>query len=220
MVRNSPPSKAAERLTVEFLRECFEYRDGVLYWRSRPAHHFQRAADHATFIKKSAGKPAGRKEPRGYVCVKFRNNGHGVCVSAHRIVWAMHHGAWPTLHLDHINRVRHDNRIENLREVTPAENAKNSAWKRVHPYVEAYHHGRFVAQTSIGGEKAVHLGIFDTEAEAVAHRDMVNAELMKLAKALAKKTPRPKTYMKRARHHTFPPQDADAPPRNEQGGGI
>jgi hypothetical protein len=114
MVRNTP-STAAEKLSMEFLRECFEYRDGVLYWRERPDHHFQRPADHATFIKKSAGKPAGRREPRGYVCVKFRNNGDGVTISAHRIVWALHHGAWPKQHLDHINRVRDDNRIENLR---------------------------------------------------------------------------------------------------------
>lgn len=191
MVHNSPPSKAAERLSVEFLRECFEYRDGVIYWRERPAHHFASQAHHATFIKKSAGKPAGRKEPRGYICVKFRNNGDGVCISAHRIIWALHHGAWPKLHLDHINRIRDDNRIENLREVTPQQNADNSSWRRVHPYVEPHRRdtSRFVAWTNIGGQKNVHLGIFDTEAEAVAHRDMVNAELEKLAHQLAKKSP-------------------------------
>jgi hypothetical protein len=202
--------KAAESITVEFLRECFEYREGVIYWRERPPHHFQSAAHHATFIKKSAGKPAGRKEPKGYVCVKFRNNGNGVCISAHRIIWAMHHGAWPKLHLDHINRVRSDNRIENLREVTPAENAQNSSWKRVHPYVSDYHHGRFVAWTNIGGQETVHLGIFDTEAEAIAHRDLVNAELVKLAKSLVKKTPRPKTYRKRVK---------TPPPSREKGEG-
>jgi hypothetical protein len=40
-------------------------------------------------------------------------------------------GSWPQLTIDHINGNRHDNRIENLREVTPSENTLNKllAWK-------------------------------------------------------------------------------------------
>jgi len=196
MVRNEMP-KARDRITVEYLRECFDYRDGSLYWKERPANHFQRPADHATFIKKSAGNAAGRREPRGYICVKFRYGGHGVCISAHHIVWAIHHGTWPTKHLDHINRVRNDNRIENLREVTPAENVKNSARNRVFPYVGPHPHGRFQAQVNVGGQKSVHIGIFDSEQEANDYRQMVCDEMEKLARSLAKKTPKPKTYRRR-----------------------
>lgn len=29
----------ANRPSVEFLRECLECRDGVLYWKTRPASH-------------------------------------------------------------------------------------------------------------------------------------------------------------------------------------
>lgn len=195
---NKQQRGAAEQLGIDFLRECFDYRDGVLYWKARPASHFQRSADHQTFLGKMAGTRAGRKEhASGYVSIGLRVDGRAISMAAHRVIWAIHHGAWPAKHLDHINRVRDDNRIENLREVTPAENAQNSSWKRVHPYVEPYHHGRFVAQTAIGGQVNVHLGIFDSEAEAIAHRDMVNAELEKLARELAKKTPRPATYRSR-----------------------
>ena len=42
----------------------------------------------------------------------------------HHIIWAMHRGSWPVM-LDHINRNRQDNRIENLRECTPSQNAFN-----------------------------------------------------------------------------------------------
>jgi hypothetical protein len=191
--------KARDRISVEYLRECFRYEEGVLYWKERPAAHFKRPADHATFIKKSAGKPAGRKEPRGYICVKFRMKGESVCISVHHIVWALHHGNWPEQHLDHINRIRDDNRIENLREVTPAENNKNSIKRRIYPYVAPYHHGKFAAQVRIGGEKSVHIGVFDSAEEARDYRQMVCVELEKLAHELAKKTPRPKTYRKRAR---------------------
>lgn len=49
----------------------------------------------------------------GYVYVKFRQKRIGV----HRVVYYMHHGVMPS-EIDHINRVRNDNRIENLREAT------------------------------------------------------------------------------------------------------
>ena len=46
---------------------------------------------------------------------------------AHHVVWAMHHGEWPSGgDIDHINRVRHDNRIENLRLVSRSVNMHNT----------------------------------------------------------------------------------------------
>lgn len=179
------------RPSVEFLRECLEYRDGVLYWKARPASHFRRPADHQTFIKKMAGKVAGRKErANGYVTVGLRVNGRAISMAAHRIVWALHHGAWPAKDLDHRNRVRNDNRIENLQEVTPAENVKNSARNRVFPYVAPNNSrpGTFQAQVRVG-DTGIHIGVFETELEAHEYRTFVNAELEKLARHLAKKSP-------------------------------
>lgn len=40
-------------------------------------------------------------------------------------VWLMHTGRWPDGEIDHINGVRDDNRIENLRDVTHQTNAEN-----------------------------------------------------------------------------------------------
>jgi hypothetical protein len=42
----------------------------------------------------------------------------------------MIYGNWPSI-IDHINSVRHDNRLENLREVTASENCKNRIDLRV-----------------------------------------------------------------------------------------
>lgn len=202
----------ADRPNVEFLRECFDCREGVLYWRERPASHFQRPANQAAFNTKTAGKRAGKIGSRGYVTVGLRINGSAISMAAHRIIWALHAGAWPTLQIDHINRVRDDNRIENLREVTPAENLQNSSRRRVHPYITPNRRtsGKFVAWTNIGGQKSVHLGIFDTEAAAIAHRDLVNAALEGLARSLAKKSPigRPRKDHQSLSHHPLMPHGA------------
>ena len=45
---------------------------------------------------------------------------------AHRVAWALVHGVDPgELHVDHINGIRHDNRIENLRAVSQTVNMQN-----------------------------------------------------------------------------------------------
>ena len=49
---------------------------------------------------------------------------------SHRVIWSMHYGDWPAGQIDHINGIRTDNRITNLRVVTNQENAKNMAMKK------------------------------------------------------------------------------------------
>jgi hypothetical protein len=44
---------------------------------------------------------------------------------AHRLAWLWWFGEWPEGGLDHINRIRNDNRIDNLREATRSENQRN-----------------------------------------------------------------------------------------------
>ena len=46
---------------------------------------------------------------------------------AHRLAWLYIYEEWPRDCIDHINRVRDDNRICNLRESNPTENAANIA---------------------------------------------------------------------------------------------
>jgi len=67
-----------------------------------------------------AGSVAGYVDQHGYVKIMF----HKKSIYAHRVAWAAVHGEWP-ITIDHINGCRTDNRIENLRSVTLAENNQN-----------------------------------------------------------------------------------------------
>lgn len=50
----------------------------------------------------------------------------GRCYKAHRVAWAVFYGASPCGEIDHINGVRSDNRISNLRCVSKSKNQRNS----------------------------------------------------------------------------------------------
>ena len=67
-----------------------------------------------------AGDRAGSKT-HGYLEIAYNNRSYMV----HRVIWLMIYGDWPE-QIDHINHDRSDNRIENLRSVTPLENKRNN----------------------------------------------------------------------------------------------
>lgn len=58
----------------------------------------------------------------GYVRVRVASTGQH---QAHRLAWLYVHGKWPDGQIDHINCIRHDNRIENLRDVSQNINMQN-----------------------------------------------------------------------------------------------
>jgi len=82
----------------------------------------------------------------------------------HRLAYFYVHGKWP-LFIDHINGVRTDNRIANLRECEQYQNAQNIAKTRKGAY--RLKSGRFFSSIRVNGRQ-MFLGNFDTEAEARA----------------------------------------------------
>ena len=68
-----------------------------------------------------AGLVSNCKNVKGYVqiMVDYKN------YTAHRLAWLYVHGRWPHNQIDHINRIKDDNKITNLREATNSENQIN-----------------------------------------------------------------------------------------------
>ncbi len=69
------------------------------------------------------GDIAGTNHGDGYL--NFWVNGK--CYSNSRLAWLYVYGYFPENMIDHINRIRNDNRICNLREVSPQCNNRNSS---------------------------------------------------------------------------------------------
>ena len=111
---------------------------------------------------------AGSVTDQGYIRICIEQQSY----KAHRLAWLYVYGYIPEGPLDHINNVRIDNRICNLRIATQKDNIRNSIVRKakksgllkgVSYYKQRPH--QFVAQIRIAG-KQHKLGIFDSELEA------------------------------------------------------
>lgn len=80
----------------------------------------------AAYQKYPAGRRVGRPHRLGYEQIRFK----GAHYYAHRLAWLYVHGDWPNGEMDHINGIRNDNRIANLRVVTRAVNMQNIRSKK------------------------------------------------------------------------------------------
>ena len=119
----------------------------------------------ASSDKTKIGDLAGCLRPDGYVKIKI----FGKSYLAHRLAWFFVHGEWPEEEIDHINRVRSDNRIENLRSILKRQQQQNMkiTTKNTSGFVGVSQRksGRWRAHITIMG-KFVSLGVFDTPEEA------------------------------------------------------
>ncbi len=143
-------------LTAARVRALFDYDadTGMLLWSATgKGRRFDRAA--------------GTKGLTGYIFIvvdrcRWR---------AHRLAWMHHYGDLPNGQIDHINGIRDDNRIANLRDVTNSVNGQNKkratarnksgflgvSWKKgLNRWIATIHHNG----------RQVHLGSFDQAEEA------------------------------------------------------
>lgn len=118
-----------------------------------------------------AGTVTGAVNSVGYlhVCLHYKS------YKAHHLAWLLSTGSWPAQQLDHINGNRADNRLDNLRECTVAENHQNKAKYRSNSSgvtgVGWYRPAKKWRAHIVLAGKQIHLGLFETIEEAAAARE-------------------------------------------------
>jgi hypothetical protein len=122
------------------------------------------------------GKPALTAPSHGY----RHGTIFGKWYLAHRVAWALHHGAWPSQHIDHISGDTGDNRIENLRDVTESVNRRNMSKFSTNTSGVCgvtWHKGCGKWQAQVGSHgRQLHLGLFENFDDAVAARKAAEVE--------------------------------------------
>jgi hypothetical protein len=166
-------------IDVGVLRRLLDYdpETGTLTWRVRAAAEFNRSArrtrEHAcaNWNSRFAGKPAGTLSADGYVYVRLL----GRIALAHRAIFAIVTGAWPTKEIDHRDRDRSNNRWENLRPANSSQNKWNAPAQRnntsgVKGVSLCRKSGKWRASIARGGRQK-HLGFFARKEDAAAAYD-------------------------------------------------
>ena len=144
-------------LTAERLRELLDYdqETGV----------FTRKVKLCNRVK--VGDVAGYLNRKGYIHIRVDGRSH----KAHRLAWLYVHGVWPQSGIDHINGIKDDNRIINLREATHSDNQQNlrkpHADNKIGLLGVSRSQGKFKAQINVDG-KVRTIGRFHTPEAAHA----------------------------------------------------
>lgn len=157
-ILDSQRPKRYKNLSAEYLKSVLHYDPdtGIFTWLQNKQ-------------KSLVGKIAGSVSVTGYIRIMVRAHEY----RAHRLAWFYTYVAWPSIDVDHINGIRSDNRICNLREATLEHNAQNlkrprkqnkSGFLGVKPTKNGE---RFMAHLAYGG-KNYYLGTFDTAEQAHA----------------------------------------------------
>ena len=120
------------------------------------------------FTRLRTGALADRQHTDNYRAVKV---GGGLYLS-HRLAWLFVYGKWPAGEIDHVNGDRTDNRIQNLRVVTRAENnqnirtaKRNNKSSGLLGVTHILRNNKWRAQIMVARKK-LHIGLYDSPQDA------------------------------------------------------
>lgn len=160
-------------LTYHIARQIInvDFETGKLFWLPRTPDFFQTKNHCAAWNARHAYDEAFTiRHTKGYLTGRVL----GQKYRAHRVIWLLATGAWPVDQIDHINGVRTDNRLVNLREATPSDNMRNMCVPRhntsgVIGVSWCEQDQRWRARMHLGA-KSLHLGQFRDIEDAIAAR--------------------------------------------------
>lgn len=152
-------------ITQERLKELLDYNpENGVFVRKKTVTYNAKAGDVAGTLDKSTGYLRFHIDGKHYYC--------------HRMAWLYVYGILPLMQIDHINGIRTDNRLFNLREASNYENCLNNSlrsnntsgyigvsYSKLHKKWESY---------ITSNKKRMHLGLFDDPVEA--HKAYVEAK--------------------------------------------
>lgn len=124
-----------EKLDPKEVQRLIKYdpATGRLEWRERTPDDFEGASEiiraglASRFNKIHAGKPAlSSSSGRRYLGGTIK----GRSMMAHTAAWVCYRGCYPSSEIDHIDRDKENNRIENLRDVSNSDNKRNRGMMR------------------------------------------------------------------------------------------
>ena len=153
---------------------CYCPVTGVLTWRERDSKWFNTLHYCKAWNTRYSGKEAGRKF-QGYLMVGV----FGKRFFAHRIIWKLIYNSEPEA-LDHKNRQRADNRLDNLREANITINNRNKSIRKDNiSGVNGVHwlakRNKWNAEIKVDGKKK-YLGQFVNKQDAEEARRVANVK--------------------------------------------
>lgn len=165
------------------LRNMLRYDQGLgkLYWRARSVEHF---TDGKRFVADQhmrrwntifAGKEAFRTLHKdGYLMGKVRYQ----LLLAHRVIWAVAYGEWPSDEIDHIDGDRANNLLSNLRIASRNDNMRNTGLRSNnrsgYPGVSLGKSGKWSVSIR-HAKRRYYLGLFPNFDDAVAAKKAAEA---------------------------------------------
>lgn len=114
-----------KKLTQEYLKECLTYdpETGIFTWNIRPLSHFKKESIYKAWNTNYSRKEAGNiNSDSGYRQIRIDNK---KLYMAHRLAFLYMEGYFPENEVDHMDRVRSNNKWDNLREVSSKCNHQN-----------------------------------------------------------------------------------------------
>lgn len=154
------------------LKELYDYNPdtGIFTRKQRPRSSFKNNYGYIGHLSVIERNKLGTISQGGYLLIEIGKKKY----RAHRLAWLYVHGRFPVDQIDHINHLRADNRIINLREATNQENSKNISLRKdnvsgitgVYFRKEMKKWGAFINHNT----KRIHLGFFKDFFEAVSVR--------------------------------------------------